>query len=231
MSPYKHVFFDLDHTLWDMDSNSHQTLIELAVNHKIVEKGISSIPEFIERYKKINEQLWDDYSKDKVDKETLRVERFRRTFKLYGIDDDQLSISFGNDYIEMAPLKNTLIPHTIEVLEYLSLKYQLHIITNGFEEVQHLKIANCNIKKYFNKIITSEMAGYKKPDERIFKYSVTLAEASFDNSIMIGDNLEADIIGARKTGMAQVFFNPEGSLHNEEVTHEIRSLKALIGIL
>jgi putative hydrolase of the HAD superfamily len=231
MSPYKHVFFDLDRTLWDMDGNSIQTLTELAGHHKIIERGISSVPEFIKRYKVINDQLWEAYSKDLVDKETLRVERFRKTFRIFGIDDERLAVSFGNDYIEKGPLKNTLIPDTLEVLDYLHKKYQLHIITNGFEEVQHIKIANSNIKKYFNKVITSEMAGYKKPDARIFNYSMALAEANVENSIMIGDSLEADIKGARATGMAQVYFNIDRTTHNEKVTHEISSLKMLMDFL
>ena len=231
MSAYKHVFFDLDRTLWDMDGNSYQTLVELAERYRLAERGIASVDEFICRYKQINDQLWADYSMDRVDRETLRRERFKRAFALYGIDDPQLAADFGADYTALGPAKSKLIPHCIDVLEYLSGKYQLHIITNGFEEVQHLKIEKSNLRKYFTKIITSDSANCKKPDVRIFEYSLKLAEADVSSSIMIGDSLEADIVGARNSGMAQVFYNPEKRAHAEPVTHEICSLDELKKIL
>jgi putative hydrolase of the HAD superfamily len=214
-----------------MDGNSYQTICELAGKHRLAERGISSIDDFICRYKVINDQLWADYSHDLVDRETLRSERFKRAFKLFGIEDDKLSADFGNDYVAHSPFKSNLMPHSLDVLEYLSSKYQLHIITNGFEEVQHIKIEKSNLKKYFNKVITSDMASCKKPDVKIFEYSMNLAKADSSNSIMIGDSLEADIIGARNSGMAQVFFNPEKLPHKEKVTHEINSLQELKKIL
>jgi YjjG family noncanonical pyrimidine nucleotidase len=231
MSAYKHVFFDLDRTLWDMDGNSYQTLVELAEKYRLAERGIASVDEFICRYKVINDQLWADYSMDLVDKETLRTERFKKAFALYGIDDPQLAALFGADYVIHGPSKSKLMPYSIEVLEYLSGKYQLHIITNGFEEVQHLKIEKSNLRKYFKKIITSDSANFKKPDVRIFQFSMQLAEADVSSSIMIGDSLEADIVGARNCGMAQVFYNPEKRVHGEKVTHEISSLEELKTIL
>ncbi|HEX8514809.1 MAG TPA: YjjG family noncanonical pyrimidine nucleotidase [Bacteroidia bacterium] len=231
MSQFKHVFFDLDRTLWDMDGNSYQTICELAVKHNLTERGIGPIDEFISKYKVINDQLWYDYSNDLVDKETLRSERFKRAFGLYGIRDEQLSQTFGNDYITYGPLKSQLIPHTIEVLEYLSSKYKLHIITNGFQEVQLIKIENSNLKKFFNAVVTSDEARCKKPDTKIFEYSLNQAGALASDSIMIGDSLEADVIGARKSGLAQVFFNPERKAHTEKVTFEIASLKELRNIL
>jgi putative hydrolase of the HAD superfamily len=231
MSPYKHVFFDLDRTLWDMDGNSYHTICELAEKHDLASRGVDSIDEFICSYKVINDQLWSDYSKDLVDKETLRSERFKRAFKLYGIVDDALVDSFGKDYVERSPLKNKLMPHCLDILEYLSSRYQLHIITNGFEEVQHLKIEKSQLRKYFKTIITSEMASCKKPDSRMFQFSLNMANASSIESIMIGDSLEADIIGARNSGIAQVFYNPEKLEHQEKITHEICSLADLRNIL
>jgi putative hydrolase of the HAD superfamily len=231
MYPYKHIFFDLDRTLWDMDGNSYQTLCELAEKHNIVEKGISTIDEFIERYKIINAELWTDYSFNKIDKATLRSERFKRAFKLFNIVDDSFCEVFANDYVTHSPIKNKLLPYTIETLDYLFPKYQLHIITNGFEEVQMVKIEKSNLGKYFKNIITSEKAGCKKPSPEIFHFSMRLAEANLENSIMIGDSLEADIIGAKDSGMAQVFFNPDKVKHEVEVTHEIESLLELKNIL
>lgn len=231
MTLYKHIFFDLDHTLWDMNSNSYFTICELAEKHKLAERGISSIDDFICKYKVINDQLWLDYSKNLIDRSVLRSERFKRVFKLFGIVDDKLAEEFGEDYVSQAPKKSNLMPHSIDVLEYLSSKYQLHIITNGFEEVQHVKIENSNLKKYFSNVITSDKACYKKPDKRIFEYSINLTSAEYKNSIMIGDSLEADIIGARNCGMDQVYYNPEKISHAEKVTHEICCLTELKNIL
>jgi putative hydrolase of the HAD superfamily len=231
MSAYKHIFFDLDRTLWDMDGNSYQTLCELSNKHKILEKGISSVDEFIARYKVINTELWEDYSHNRIDKETLRFDRFRRAFEAFNITDAKLSETFANDYVAMGPLKNNLLPHAIEVLDYLFPRYEMHIITNGFEEVQKVKIERSGLGKYFKNVITSEMAGYKKPDPKIFHYSMQLAESTTANSLMVGDSLEADILGSKNSGMPQVFFNPEKIDHNVEVTHEIHSLKELQDIL
>lgn len=231
MYPYKHIFFDLDRTIWDMDGNSYLTLCELAKKHNVIQMGVNTIDEFIDRYKIINNELWSEYSLNKIDKETLRTERFRRAFGTFNIKDDHFCEIFANDYITCGPLKNNLLPHAIEVLDYLYSKYQLHIITNGFSEVQEVKIEKSDLGKYFRNIITSEEAGYKKPDPNIFHFSIKKAGAIPENSIMIGDSLEADILGAKAIGMAQVFFNPDKQKHDVKVTHEIGSLKELKGIL
>jgi putative hydrolase of the HAD superfamily len=231
MSPYKHLFFDLDRTLWDMDGNSYITLCELAEKHNIVQRGVHTVEEFIHRYKIINNELWADYSLNKIDKETLRSERFKKAFRIFGIEDDHFCEVFANDYVMCGPLKNNLVPHAIEILDYLYGKYELHIITNGFCEVQEVKIEKSGLGKYFQHIITSEEAGYKKPDPNIFQYSMQKAGANLGNSLMIGDSLEADILGAIGSGMAQVFFNPERIKHDVEVTHEISCLKELKEIL
>lgn len=231
MSRYKHIFFDLDRTLWDMETNSHATLLELAEKHKITERGIYSVSDFIEKYKPINDQLWLDYSQNKVAKEILRYERFRRAFKLFDIEDEDLIVAFGNDYVSYGPLKNSLVPHTIAVLEYLFPKYELHIITNGFQEVQGVKMKNSNIDKYFKQVITSEMAGCLKPAQGIFSYALNKANATVENSIMIGDSLEADVVGARNSGIAQVYYNPDKKSHTETITYEINCLSDLKNIL
>ena len=231
MKDYKHVFFDLDRTLWDFETNSFETLSELAHKYKISERGVVSLDEFISRYVKINEVMWDKYRKGLIDKNTLRYQRFHEIFENYGITDRKLIENFGNDYLSVSPLKTKLFPHCVEVLHYLNQKYSLHIITNGFEEVQHIKIKNCGIGHYFEHIITSERSGFKKPDLRIFQYSMDVVNAKTSNSIMIGDSLEADIVGARNAGIHQVFFNPCGDVHTEEVTYEIKSLKELTNFL
>lgn len=228
---YEHIFFDLDRTLWDFETNSYETLSELSIKHKLLDKGITSVDDFINHYLQINEQMWDDYRKGLIDKHTLRYQRFQNTLLKFKIDDSALSEAIGNDYVAYSPLKTNLFPYTIEVLKYLNEKYHLHIITNGFEEVQHIKIKNCRIEKYFKHIITSERAGFKKPDVRIFQYAMNLANTNSTYCLMIGDSLEADIIGARDCGMHQVFFNPKAEKHLEEITYEIRNLNALMDFL
>ncbi len=231
MSNYKHIFFDLDKTLWDIERNSRETLLELSVKYDLTGRGITSVDEFIVEYNKINDQLWLEYANNKIDRNTLRFDRFRKAFALYEIADEELSVAFGNDYTGIAPLKNNLLPYAIEILDYLSPKYHLHIITNGFEEVQFVKLTNSKLISYFKEIITSEKAGFKKPDSRIFEFSMSLAGADTHNSLMIGDSLEADIIGARSAGIDQVFFNPGKVAHSEKVTHEIANLEELLKLL
>lgn len=228
---YEHIFFDLDRTLWDFETNSYQTLIELSEKYKLKEKGISDLEKFISDYYKINDLLWEEYRNGTVDKTTLRYQRFHRAFVQYEIDDVNLTTQFGDDYVYLSPLKTNLFPDTVEVLDYLSSKYKLHIITNGFEEVQHVKLKNSKIKHFFSEIITSERAGYKKPDARIFDYSFSLTNSNATNSIMIGDSIEADIIGARNCGMHQVFFNNHNYEHQEDITFEIKNLKELFSFL
>lgn len=229
--PYKNIFFDLDRTLWDFETNSHETLTELIAKYKLKEKGIDSDEEFIRNYYLINDRMWEEYSKGLIDKTELRYGRFQKALQHYNIDEIHTAKSLADDYIAYSPLKTNLFPHTAEVLQYLSDKYTLHIITNGFEEVQYIKLKNCNIQHHFNQIITSERAGYKKPDKEIFEYSLNAANATTHNSLMIGDSLDADILGARNAGIHQVFFNPKEQQHTENITHEIRELKDLMSLL
>ena len=228
---YAHIFFDLDHTLWDFDTNSREALFELNDAYNLKSLGVESIEDFISEYLVINDQMWELYRKGLVDKETLRFERFHRTLLKFGIDNESVTKGLGIDYSQIAPLKTNLIPDTIEVLNYLKDKYILHIITNGFDEVQGIKMKHSGIEHYFSEVITSEMAGCKKPDPGIFKHALDLANAQVENSIMIGDNLEADIVGAREVGIDQIYFNPKNIDHREKVTHEIKELKSLLTIL
>lgn len=228
---YDTIFFDLDHTLWDFNTNSQEALSEIVSKHQLLNKGIPSLQHFLREYFAINEKLWEDYRKNIISKETLRDDRFHQALKKFDIDDFELASSISDDYVKSAPYKTNLFPDTIEVLEYLNEKYSLHIITNGFEETQHLKLKNSKIDHYFDHVITSERSGFKKPDERMFHFSLRHTNARSETSIMIGDSLEADVLGAKNAGMHQVYFNPEEKKHEEELTHEVKGLKELIGIL
>lgn len=229
---YKHLFFDLDRTLWDFEKNSNEVLLELYQHYDLLTKGIVDSKVFIERYKHHNEKLWDLYRQNKIEKDKLRDERFKITLDEFGINSPELAANLGEDYVAHCPNKTNLFPYVHSTLNYLKDRYALHIITNGFEEVQYEKLENSNLIDYFEQIITSEQVGFKKPSLQIFKFSMLKACAKPSDSLMIGDDLHADILGAKDIGMAQVFFNPLKHEHsNSEITYEINCLSELEEIL
>lgn len=230
MHNIEHIFFDLDRTLWDFERNSAETLSELFYELKLHENGIGHHAEFIGTYIVKNEYCWELYRQNKISKAELRSLRFRLALQEHGIENDSLAHALGEAYVERSPKKTALFPSALEVLEYLSSKYTLHIITNGFEEVQHIKMERSGLKPYFKCITTSEMAGCKKPDEQIFKHALALASASPYNSVMIGDDKEVDVMGALNIGMKAILFSPD----KEETSphyHHIQDLNELRHIL
>ena len=231
MNQYKHILFDLDHTLWDFERNSSETLHELFKTHHLSKYGDFSAEDLVTKFKEINSRLWNLYDQNEIDKEFLRDERFRLILQELGTNDDMVSAQLSNDYLHLCPAKEHVIPHAFEVLDYLYSRYQLHIITNGFIEVQEKKLLFSKLKKYFTKIITSEEAGHKKPNRGIFEYALELLGASNKDCIMVGDNIETDIRGAISFNLDIIFFNPDKIAHEEKVTHEITSLMELKDIL
>jgi putative hydrolase of the HAD superfamily len=197
----------------------------------LIERGIDNDEDFIKKYKIHNARLWDLYRENKINKEKLRSKRFLMVLEEYGIDDKDLAEQFGLAYIKQSPLKTKLSPFTHEVLSYLKNKYTLHIITNGFEEVQHIKLASADLKQYFDVVVTSEKAGVKKPNAKIFEFSLEQANAKAEQSIMIGDDLVVDVLGAEKAGMQGIYFNPNKEEYKEEVVHEIFCLSELMTLL
>jgi YjjG family noncanonical pyrimidine nucleotidase len=198
------IFFDLDHTLWDFDVNSELAFEAIfKKDHPTIE-----IADFIEKYAPINQACWKLYQYDKITHAELRYNRLKHTFDAleYFVSNAQIE-SIAHDYIQLLPENNRLFDGTIEVLEYLEKKYTLHIITNGFADVQYKKINNSNIAGFFKTITNSEMAGVKKPNPVIFEYALNLARANKESSIMIGDCLEADVQGALDAGLDAIFFN------------------------
>lgn len=227
----KHIFFDLDRTLWDFETNAYKTLSELYKEYALKDKGISDVDVFINNYKMHNERLWELYRDDKIDKDVLRSRRFKLTLQDFGKEDDRLAIELGNQYIQKCPLKTHVFPFTYEVLDYLKEKYHLHIITNGFEEVQYVKLEQSKLLHYFEQIITSEQVGVKKPNPEIFRHALLKAFCKPDESIMIGDDLPVDILGAKAMGMHQVYFNPEKTAHQESIDFEVSCLSQLQELL
>ena len=207
-------------------------MLELYQHYDLLTKGIVDSKVFIERYKHHNEKLWDLYRQNKIEKDKLRDERFKITLDEFGINSPELAANLGEDYVAHCPKKTNLFPYVHSTLNYLKERYALHIITNGFEEVQYQKLENSNLIDYFEQIITSEQVGFKKPSQQIFKFSMLKAFAKPSDSLMIGDDLHADILGAKDIGMAQVFFNPLKHEHsNSEITYEINCLSELEEIL
>ena len=220
----KHLFFDLDRTLWDFETNSFNELVNLYHCHNLHQKGISLSEEFVKVYKKINEKCWERYRENTLSKENLRFERFKQTLEYFGIYDLELSIKIGDDYVKNSPYRTILIPNAIELLSELQPIYKLHIITNGFQEVQHVKINQSGMAKFFTIVVTSEMAGAKKPNPLIFNYALKKAGANLENSVMIGDDLNTDIKGAVNVGMKSIYFNPNKRTNNSIAWKEVVTL-------
>ncbi len=213
LNKIKHIFFDLDHTLWDFETNSIQTFKQVLKMYNI---GID-LSKFMEVYSPINHNYWKLYRDNKVSKSELRYGRLKDTFDRldYDISDELIDV-LAEEYINYLPFNNALFDGTHEILTYLKPKYKIHIITNGFEEVQHKKMSNANLLEYFDKIITSEEVGVKKPNRKIFEYALNKANALLEESMMIGDNFEADILGARNAGMQTIFCKFNGETSDDE---------------
>lgn len=202
---YKHLFFDLDRTLWDFERNSAEAIEDLYKKHKMEEKLKVSFPEFFKVYSLVNDELWAQYRKGDVVKDELRQQRYLLSFQHFGYDDAPLALQFNDEYVATSSSKTHLLPHALEVLAYLNENYDLHVITNGFVEAQNVKLDNCDIRKYFKAIIISDGMGFRKPDKRIFHHAMKEAGAKSANSLMIGDDYGPDVLGAKAVGMDQVY--------------------------
>jgi putative hydrolase of the HAD superfamily len=209
MREIKHVFFDLDHTIWDFERNSQEALQEIFHIHQDT-IGAIAYHDFYPKYKKINEVYWDRYRKNEVTKEELRVGRFNDAFSFFGqqLPFDFLD-QFAKDYLARSPYKTNLFDGAIDLLNYLKPKYKLHIITNGFKDVQYIKLQASALDRFFDVVICSDEVGVKKPNPVIFQCALGAANASSHESIMIGDCPEADVKGALAVGMKAAWFNPD----------------------
>ena len=205
---YKHIFFDLDHTLWDFDANAKNTLEELYQNLHLAARGVDDFQHFYTQYLMHNEKLWSRYRKGLIAQADLRIKRMRNTLLDFNIIDENLANELNIQFLKYLPTRNILFPDTFLLLDYLKEKnYQLHLITNGFEDVQHQKIKNALLTPYFSEVITSEKSKSLKPHPEIFQYAINAAQAQIAESIMIGDDIEADIKGAANLGMDQIWVN------------------------
>ena len=221
---YTDIFFDLDHTLWDFDKNSAMAFA------KIFQSNFPKIEahSFVEAYIPINQACWKLYQKDQITHQELRYKRLKDSFDLINIDINDTDIEkIACDYLEFLPENNHLFDGAIEILEYLKPNYKLHIITNGFAEVQEKKLQNSGIKPYFQTITNSELAGVKKPNSIIYDYALKISNAKKESSIMIGDCIDADVLGAINFGIDAVFVNYSKAFTDENVNqiHDLLDLK------
>jgi YjjG family noncanonical pyrimidine nucleotidase len=228
---YQTIFFDLDHTLWDYDTNANETLLELYEAYELAARGLPSLASFQQKFHEVNEHLWYLYDRGLIDSTAIRQERFQKILQPFSIADEELVAKLSRDYLYNCPRKGGLLPGAIDTLEYLRTKYSLTLITNGFEEIQNMKLASADITRYFDHVITSQKAGAKKPAREIFEYALRLHGHDASKAIMVGDNLLTDIAGAKNALIDTVFFNPLNKEHQESVTHEIASLPQLQLIL
>jgi len=205
----RHVFFDLDRTLWDFEANSHKALTELYAHFGLDSRIGPDAGPFISVYQTVNEQYWDRYRQGGITQPELRRGRFHDSLRHFGVDDLQLADAIGEGYVRISPRNTALVDGAMEVLAHLRGRYGLHIITNGFEEVQHIKLESTGMRPFFQEIITSERAGVRKPDPGIFRFAERAADALPENSVMIGDHLEADVQGARQAGWRAIHFSNE----------------------
>jgi YjjG family noncanonical pyrimidine nucleotidase len=228
---YKCVFFDLDHTLWDYEANSKETLCELFQVHDLSSKGVPDVESFCAQFRTVNLALWDLYDREMINQEYIRKERFKKILEHFFAYDAKLSEDLSKEYLEQCPRKANLIPHALEILEYLFDHYKLTVVTNGFEEIQNCKLSSGNLHRFFNHIVTSQKAGHRKPSQQIFEYAMSANNIKCGDAVMIGDNLMTDIGGARGAQIDTIFFNPDRVNHNEHVSYEIACLSEIRNIL
>jgi putative hydrolase of the HAD superfamily len=233
---YKHLFFDLDHTLWDFDANSQQTLQELFDTMNLQEKGVHDFTLFYKNYLAHNDKLWERYRNGYIKVDELRWKRMWLTLLDFKIANEPMAREMGNLFLDLLPTRKLLFPYTIEILDYLTAKkYHLHLITNGFEKTQHSKLQNSGLDKYFIEVITSEGSQSLKPKKEIFDYAFKKTGAVPAESIMIGDAIDVDILGGFNAGIDQIHVNHLTKeavpvIDNTMPTYTVYSLKELENI-
>lgn len=227
MKNIKHLFFDLDHTLWDFDKNSAETLAFLFDKYRFNQLHQMDMELFIAQYHQVNRDLWELFNHNKINKHQLREQRIQQTFNNLGVEIQHIPATFNEEYISICPQKGNLFPHTIEILAHFSESHQLHILSNGFADIQAIKIASSGLAPYFKTIFTADTIGAKKPNRAFYNHVLHHLKTIAPHCLMVGDTLDADVIGAMNVGIKAVYFNPYQTTHNAKVDFEIQSLLAL----
>lgn len=228
---YKNLFFDLDDTLWAFSLNARDTFEEMYLKYRY-DRFFDSFQHFYALYQRRNVELWEEYGNGQVTKEELNRQRFLYPLQAVGAEDAALAKSFSDDFFAVIPTKSRLMPHAREVLEYLSPKYNLYILSNGFQELQCHKMRSSGIDGFFKKVVLSDDIGVLKPWPEIFHFALSATQSELRDSLMIGDSWENDITGAKRVGMHQAFYNAAGKTDLPfEPTYQLSDLKELMQIL
>lgn len=218
---YQHLFFDLDHTLWDFEKNSENTLKQLFDEYNLTSRGIEDFSSFMKIYRAHNDRLWERFRNGYMKREELRWKRIWLTLLDFKIGDTALAHEMSSAYLEILPTQTTLMPYAKELLEHCKDRYTLHLITNGFETTQWQKLQYSGIASYFDQVITSEKCDRPKPHKEIFEFALTASGAQAEHSVMMGDALDIDILGAYNAGWDQLYYNPLKVAHDRKPTYEI----------
>jgi putative hydrolase of the HAD superfamily len=227
---YKHLFFDLDHTLWDFDKNSEASLRTLYHEYELAKRGIDDFDAMFKSYNFHNDKLWERYRNGYIKRDELRWKRMWLMLLDVKVADTSLAHELSTAYLEILPTQTLLVPHAKEVLEHCKGRYEMHLITNGFETTQRLKLQYSGIARYFKQLITSEKSNSMKPHRDIFDFALNAANATVEESIMIGDAVDIDILGAINAGWDTVYYNPHKLPHGRKPTYEVAHLEELMRI-
>jgi len=228
---YSHLFFDLDHTLWDHHRNANETLEDLYHEYDLNQICAATTNEFLETFHLVNHGLWEQYHLGEIDQQYIRDNRFVKVLQNLGAPLGSIPKGLPETYLQRCPQKPHLMPYTLEVLDYLKERYELSIITNGFADVQEIKMKASGLNSYFDHVITSESAGYLKPRPEIYQYTMNLFAVPAKQCLMIGDNAQTDIAGAEATGIDQVYYDPQKQQKALNPTYQIQCLSELKQIL
>ena len=227
---YKHLFFDLDHTLWDFDKNSEAALRTLYGEYELQKQGIDDFDAMFRAYNLHNDKLWERYRNGYIKRDELRWKRMWLMLLDFKVADTALAHELSTAFLEILPTQTLLVPHAKEILEHCKGRYEMHLITNGFETTQRLKLQYSGISRYFKHLVTSEKSNSMKPHRDIFDFALKVADASVEESIMIGDAVDVDILGAINAGWDTVYYNPHKFTHTRKPTYEINHLEELMAI-
>ena len=227
---YQHLFFYLDHTLWDFEKNSEATMFKIYEDFKLADIGIPDFETYFKSYCIHNDILWERYRNGFIKRTELRWKRMWLTLLDFGVKDHALSLKISEVYLDILPTNTHLMPGAIEILEHCKGKYNMHLITNGFETTQQMKLKYSGIDHYFEALISSEKSMSMKPKKEIYDFALQTTGATLNQSIMIGDALAIDVLGAKNAGMDQVYYNPYKIPHTEQPTYEVAHLAELKNI-
>lgn len=227
---YKHLFFDLDHTLWDFNRNSQNTLKQLYDEYDLTSRGVPGFAAFMETYTAHNDRMWERFRKGFIKREELRWKRVWLTLLDFKVTDTALAYEMSAAYLEILPTQTVLMPFAKDLLEHCRDRYTIHLITNGFETTQWQKLQYSGIASYFSEVITSEKSNSMKPYREIFDYALQTAGACAEESIMIGDAIDIDVLGAINAGWDQVYYNPDKIVHDRKPTYEVGCLSEVMKI-